>query len=225
VTLNSAFPADKIVKENFAVRLTETADATNFKDLRVFEVDTTAKTMKVMFNGATSGDYEWAISHTELGEIEVASSYSTFKVESKVTSFTPTTGSIYGGTKITITGTNFGTIITDNPVQLRMGIVNVDCFVLATSQTEITCRIDDSDFALKKIEDALGAESSFTCDLIVFLKTSEEADYTDRTFTFTTPTPEVTSITSEITNSLVEVTVVGTGFRSSTSTTELYAAE
>jgi hypothetical protein len=37
-------------------------------------------------------------------------------VNAYVDSYTPTTGSIYGGTLLTITGRNFGTEITDNPV-------------------------------------------------------------------------------------------------------------
>jgi hypothetical protein len=37
-------------------------------------------------------------------------------VSSKVSSVTPLVGSIHGGTMITITGTNFGTEKTDNPV-------------------------------------------------------------------------------------------------------------
>jgi hypothetical protein len=39
-----------------------------------------------------------------------------FTVGSNVTNVTPNTGSKYGGTLLTITGTNFGTVPTDNPV-------------------------------------------------------------------------------------------------------------
>jgi len=47
------------------------------------------------------------------------------------------TGSIYGGTVITITGTNFGTQKTDNPVQISYngGVGSTNCFVLTTAAT------------------------------------------------------------------------------------------
>jgi hypothetical protein len=63
-----------------------------------------------------------------------------------VTSVTPMSGSIYGGTILTIAGTNFGTKITDNPVQISYngGVGSTDCFVLTASSTEITCQIDTS---------------------------------------------------------------------------------
>jgi hypothetical protein len=55
-------------------------------------------------------------------------------VNSRVNSFSPKVGSIYGGTLLTITGTNFGTVKTDNPVQLSTsgGKGSIDCFVQTT---------------------------------------------------------------------------------------------
>jgi hypothetical protein len=54
-----------------------------------------------------------------------------FTVESTITSVVPQTGSIYGGTLLTITGTNFGDVYTDNPVQISTlsAVGSVDCFV------------------------------------------------------------------------------------------------
>jgi len=65
-------------------------------------------------------------------------------VSASVTSYTPMSGSIYGGTLLTITGTNFGNEITDNPVQISSngGINSKDCFVQSTSATEIKCRVE-----------------------------------------------------------------------------------
>jgi len=53
------------------------------------------------------------------------------EVRSRVNSISPKIGSIYGGTLVTITGTNFGTQKTDNPVQLSTAgsVGSVDCFV------------------------------------------------------------------------------------------------
>jgi len=58
-----------------------------------------------------------------------------------VTDFTPTQGSKLGGTLLTITGYHFSTDILDNPVKVGM---DTYCYVETSSDTEITCRIDDS---------------------------------------------------------------------------------
>jgi hypothetical protein len=67
-------------------------------------------------------------------------------VSSTVTSVSPQTGSIYGGTMLTITGTNFGTVPTDNPVSIVYGgaVGSTACFVKTISSTKITCRVDPS---------------------------------------------------------------------------------
>jgi len=107
-----------------------------------------------------------------------------------------------------------------------MGITAVDCFVLTTSRFTITCRVDDSEFALKKIEDAKA--ESISALLIVFLKTSEEATCLvggGCGFTFTDSLPEVTAIESAVVSSVIEVTVTGTSFGTSTSTTVMKAGD
>jgi hypothetical protein len=61
----------------------------------------------------------------------------TLNVGSTVTAVSPMTGSIYGGTVLTITGTNFGSQKTDNPVQISYngGVGSTNCFVLTTAAT------------------------------------------------------------------------------------------
>ena len=63
--------------------------------------------MDVMFGGAHSGTYDIKIRHNKFGLIKTTRLL--LKVESTVTSITPMSGSIYGGTLLTIKGTNFGT--------------------------------------------------------------------------------------------------------------------
>lgn len=104
------------------------------------------------------------IRHKEFGLVETVGI--TLTVGSNVTSISPQSGSIYGGTLITITGTNFGKEFTDNPVQIStLGAVgSVDCFLQSISETEIKCRLDKTN-----------KEAGVQGKLIVFLKTSEEA--------------------------------------------------
>lgn len=132
-------------------------------------------------------------------------------VSSKVTNVSPLVGSIYGGTLVTITGTNFGTQKTDNPVQLSThgGIGSIDCFVQTINPTEITCRVD-KDMRTPKEHDT-------EADMVVFLKTSEEAmcsgDICKWKYTSTLPT--VTEMTTEFDSDtgkwLVKITGTGLG--------------
>jgi len=67
-----------------------------------------------MFGGAESGTFFFTIRHATFGLIGTEGL--NLIVGSTVTSVSPMTASIYGGTVLTITGTNFGTTKTDNPV-------------------------------------------------------------------------------------------------------------
>lgn len=69
-------------------------------------------------------------------------------------------GSVYGGTLVTIRGYHFSQTATDNPV--RIGYT--DCLVVNTSEFQIQC------MSQPRVE-----ESEGTDELIVFLRTFEEA--------------------------------------------------
>jgi len=97
------------------------------------------------------------------------------------------TGSIYGGTMLTIKGANFGKLPTDNPVSLVYAPGQgraTSCFVKETSATEIKCRVDTANMAK-----AAGDKGT----MVVFLKTSEEAKCTKPAceWTFTDTLPDV----------------------------------
>ena len=98
----------------------------------MIDVDDGAKTIKALFGGAPSGMYTLNIRHSgpnQEGLIDAASL--PFTVGANVTNVSPKTGSIYGGTLLTITGTNFGTVYTDNPVSIvyNGGVGATSCFV------------------------------------------------------------------------------------------------
>jgi len=82
--------------------------------MNVINVYESTKTLEVMFGGAWSGLYQISIRHKVFGLVDTSGLVLT--VGSNVTSYSPMTGSIYGGTELTITGTNFGSEFTDNPV-------------------------------------------------------------------------------------------------------------
>lgn len=114
-------------------------------------------------------------------------------VSASVTSFSPTTGSKYGGTLLTIEGENFGNEITDNPVQIAFndGLSRSwHCYVLTTGPNQITCRVDHTNVP-RETEGEVAT-------MVVFLKTSEEARCDGNCdFTLTGALPTVASYSAE----------------------------
>jgi hypothetical protein len=140
ITLESSFPYT-LDKADFTVNATNISNPTYFRQMNVIAVHEPTKSLMVMFGGAWSGDYLISIRHRAFGLIDNKDLL--FIVGSNVTNVTPNTGSKYGGTLLTITGTNFGKVKTDNPVQIStLGAVgSIDCFVKTTNATTITCRV------------------------------------------------------------------------------------
>jgi hypothetical protein len=216
ITLDSAFP-ETVNTEDYSVWITDQDDSSNIKYINVVDADDSDKTLTLMFGGAWSGTYDLSIEHSTKGLIDT-SDIGDFVVEATIESISPTTVSIYGGNLITITGTNFGSEITDNPVQIYMGTVDpsIDCFVETTSETEITCRLD---------YDGVSRSNGDTGELIVFLKLSEEATCNDAdacTITFSDDLSTVTGISSSADEDGLFLTVTGSSFAGDESTTYFY---
>jgi hypothetical protein len=194
-------------KVDFSVNATRTDNSTYIKYMNIIAVNDTAKTIDVMFGGAHSGTYDLRIRHKDFGLIKT--SRLLLKVESTVTSVTPKLGSIRGGNILTITGTNFGTVKTDNPVSIvyNGALGATPCYVLTTEATKITCRVDET---VNKTNNDKGS-------VVVFLKTSEEAKCAGticKDYTFTSAVPKVTTLTSafDATKGSWELTVTGSDF-------------
>ena len=164
-TITNTFPFT-LAKEDLTVNAISQDDATYIRYMNVIAVDDAEKSFTVMFGGAYSGLFDLEVYHKTFGKIK--SSAFTLDVSSEVTAVSINEISPYGGTLITITGTNFGDEFTDNPVQISYngGVGSTDCFLQSTSATEIVCRVDDS---IDK------SENTDPATLVVFLKTSEEA--------------------------------------------------
>lgn len=154
-------------------------------------VDDGAKTLTCLFGGAYSGEFQIHIRHSVYGLVDTEGMI--LDVRGAVTSFSPTTGSKYGGTLLTIEGENFGNEITDNPVQIAFldGLSSSwHCFVLTTGPNQITCRVDTSNDAREQE----GEQAA----MVVFLKTSEEAVCDGECgYTFTGVLPTVASYSAE----------------------------
>lgn len=146
---------------DLSVVLSSTTNSENDKTLNVFEADDAAGTITARFGGAWSGSYLVDVYSNAYGKFD---SETYLDVSGTVTGISPLTGSIWGGTLITITGTNFDDDPFNNPVNLGWD----HCEIISTSATEIVARTP-----LRTVGDAHDDEGSE--DIIVALKTSEEA--------------------------------------------------
>jgi hypothetical protein len=207
LTLDAAFP-HTLNKDHFTVNGTSTnADTPDYvRYMNVIEVDDAAKKLTVMFGGALSGKFQMSIRHKDYGLIDCSGKILT--VESTVTSFTPMKGSIYGGTMLTITGTNFGDLFTDNPVSITHSAgAAVPCYVKSTMKTTIKCRL-----ATKNVSKKEGEPGT----MVTFLKTSEEAkcEKPKCNWSYTDKISSVTAMTTsyDATAERYQLKISGTGF-------------
>ena len=215
--LDAAFPYT-LDRDDFTVNATDVNNSEYVRYLKVNSVDDSAKTFTAKFGGAESGDFVLSVRHADYGLVKAY--HQTLNVGATVTGVSPLTGSIYGGTLLTITGTNFGDVYTDNPVSISTtggGVGTTSCYVETTMATQITCRIDSE---TTNHTAGLGGE------VIVFLKTSEEATCVGTgtcDFVFTSAIPTITNATSVFDEAANAWTVVvdGTDFTGDASTTSL----
>ena len=158
VTLESTYP-ETLTVDSLSVALVKQTDVSVTRPLYVISVDDAAKTIKIKYPGADSGDYFVQVTSKSIGRID--KSQLALKVYGKVTNFSPLSGSALGGTLVTIDGENFSTDPLDNPVKVGKQY----CLVETSTLTQIVCRTMETSSSAE-VPDA---------ELIVFLRTSEEA--------------------------------------------------
>jgi hypothetical protein len=98
MTLENDFPY-ALVRDDFTVNITS-KDNGEIKYLRVVSVDDAAKTVTAKYGGAWSGRYSVHMRHATFGLIDVSSHE--LVVESETSAISPLTGSVFGGTLLTI---------------------------------------------------------------------------------------------------------------------------
>jgi hypothetical protein len=194
IQLSDDFPVT-LNKNDFSVNATDVNDETYVRYLKVNEVDDEAKTITAKFGGAESSTFDIKIRHSEIGMIK--SDALSLDVNTYVTSVSPNTGSIYGGTLLTIGGGVFGDLITDNPVQLSFngGLGSINCYVETTGADEVTCRVDSNGISQANYE---------ACEVVLFLKASEKSTCEGTTcdYLFTSVLPTISTATQVFDNDL-----------------------
>jgi len=204
-----------LAREDFTVNATSETNSSYVRYMNVIDVDDANKRLVCKFGGAWSGSFNVRMRHAQFGLIK---STLLLDVSAKTTTVDKNTGSIYGGTFLTITGQNFGSEKTDNPVQISTlgSIGSLNCFVITTNATTITCRTDES----RTMAPALAGT------VVVFLKVSEESPCVapNCDFAYTSNIPNISTMQANFdsTANVYNLMVTGTAFTGDTTSTELY---
>ena len=125
-----------LVKSDFTCRFVSTTNSSYIRPLNIIAVgnDVGNKYLQVKFGGALSGTFKLLVNSYLNGKFDASTL--TFEAIGIVTDYQPRKGSLYGGTIITITGYDFSTDITDNPVKIG----NTECTVISSSINQIKCK-------------------------------------------------------------------------------------
>jgi len=193
---------------DMAVTLIHPSDASKNIKLAIFEVDDSAQTLKVMFGGAHSAVYGVEVRSGEHGTYFIDAH---LNVHATITNISPRSGSVLGGTIVTITGENFSEDPLNNPVTMNLEFAQI----ISSSETQIVARLPATE-AFQHLE-------SNPETVVVGLKTSEEAqcggleemseNYCKFTFTDAeTGVLDSVTIADSADGESLEISFVGTNF-------------
>ena len=111
--------------DDLSVQFVSQSNSTIYKYVNIIDIgnDNGNQNLSVKFGGADRGIYNVFLTSKEYGSFDTTGI--TIETVGKVTSFSPTSGSMYGGTLVTVTGYQFSNDPLDNPVQIGY----TDCLV------------------------------------------------------------------------------------------------
>lgn len=97
----------------------------------MIDVDNDEKSITVRYGGAYGGMYDLEVTSETFGRI--LTDDITFEAVGTITDIHPSSGSVYGGTLITISGYHFSDDASENPVTVG----GLTCYVEQSSEFEI----------------------------------------------------------------------------------------
>ena len=139
-----------MTKEDFSVILVPAALEMSYltinndgiRPLNVIAVDTTAKTITVKYGGAYSGTYGLLIKSKTNGNLDTNATQ--LDVIFEINSFEPVSGSIFGGSVLTIYGGPFTDDVNDTYIKVGVNWwENFDnhCYVFESTEEYVKCRL------------------------------------------------------------------------------------
>lgn len=108
--------------------------------MSVYQLNDTSLT--VILSGGVAGDFKVSVVRAGYGKaVPTNSTTNDFSYKIEVSGVTPNTGSIAGGTVLTISGVNFSPVLNENQVYIGRDLIDTTvCDMLTSTATEITCR-------------------------------------------------------------------------------------
>ena len=139
-----------MTKEDFKVTLVPvelelthlTINNEGIRPLNVIAVDTTLKKITVKYGGAYSGLYDLVVTSAINGNVDTTATQ--LKVVFEILGFTPTSGSIFGGSKIKVQGGPFTGDLSETIIKVGFSWwENIDnyCYLISVTDNEVTCRL------------------------------------------------------------------------------------
>jgi len=115
--------------DDFTVQIIPSDSSLKTRILNVYKIDSSTRKLTVRYGGANSNVYSLKVHSSSYGDIDTTGI--TFEAVGKVTALSPTSGSINGGTLLTITGYTFSDDGTDNQVNIGDNV----CKIVESSET------------------------------------------------------------------------------------------
>lgn len=120
------------------VWLMNTTNSSIFYQLSIINVTDTQ--IFAVLGGGKIGNYYLNLELEGVGYSKTSTTDSNlFKYELTITNVSPTSGSVYGGTKLTFTGKNFSPINNQNQVFIS-DVINNMCDIISSSSTQLVCK-------------------------------------------------------------------------------------
>jgi len=147
--------------EDFTVQIVPSDSAHKTRTLNVYKTDSGSREITVRYGGAESDVYSLTVHSSSYGSLVTTGI--TFQAIGEVNTISPTSGSINGGTVLTLTGYTFSDDGTDNQVDIG----DHTCSIIESSAYEIKCRTPSR-----------AVKEETTEGVYVYLKASEQAVWT-----------------------------------------------
>lgn len=210
--------------EKLTVTLVSKADASKTYDCKLMSnLQLERNGLTCQLGGGDAGAYRVVVRHSEYGYSrptpETAADFE-YKVE--VTSLSPSSGSVAGGTILTIKGVNFSPTISENQVVIGDSKANT-CTLLTARANMLTCRVKSA-LALPNSKAVIDAQQK----VYVYTKNSTEvacaSDVCKYTYQ-TEATPTVTSVSKTTVVHGDKFTITGTNFNVDAAETKIFLGD
>lgn len=133
-------------------------------ELNILQINNTS--IRAKLPGGLPGVFNVIVKKTDVGDsVPATPEAATFTYEVVVTSISPSTGSIAGGTILTVSGRNFATGLSDNQIFIGTSAGSY-CEVISATSTQILCRTPALDSLSSQLTQTVSVFSKITVQAV-----------------------------------------------------------